>query len=69
MRNRIVTRKVYPVVPPRAEYSLIPLGETLILVIGALGWWAEAHLGEVKPIEGAFRILDSAEEKALTRLC
>jgi DNA-binding HxlR family transcriptional regulator len=42
-----VTRKVYSV-PPKVEYSLTPLGETLIPAIGALGQWAEAHLGEVE---------------------
>jgi DNA-binding HxlR family transcriptional regulator len=47
-RDGLVERKVYPVVPPKVEYSLTPLGETLIGVLGALCEWAEEHLGEVE---------------------
>lgn len=46
----LITRKIYPVVPPKVEYSLTELGKTLIPVISALGEWGdenEAHLREV----------------------
>lgn len=46
--NGLVQRVVYPVVPPRVEYSLTPLGQTLIEPITALRHWAEEHLDEVK---------------------
>lgn len=42
-RDGLVERKVYPVVPPQVEYSLTPLGETLIPTLGALRAWAEAN--------------------------
>jgi len=35
-----ITRKVYPEVPPRAEYSLTALGRSLNPVIGAMFDWA-----------------------------
>lgn len=44
----LVLRIVYPVVPPHVEYSLTPLGRTLIEPIGALRQWAEEHLHEVE---------------------
>lgn len=44
----IVKRKVYPVVPPKVEYSLTPLGETLIELLGALCKWAEDHIEEIE---------------------
>lgn len=44
----IVERKVTPTVPPAVEYSLSPLGETLIPVMVALRRWAEQHLEEVE---------------------
>ena len=48
--HELVTRKIFPVVPPKVEYSLTEFGRTLIPVIGALGQWGdenEAHLREV----------------------
>ena len=44
----LVERKVYPVVPPRVEYSLSPLGETLVEPLSALCRWAEDHFWEVE---------------------
>lgn len=35
----IITRTVYPVVPPKVEYSLTPLGAKLKAVTGALEIW------------------------------
>ena len=37
----LIHREVYPVVPPKVEYSLTPLGVDFIPVIQALGDWAE----------------------------
>ena len=39
----LVTRKVYPEVPPRVEYTLSPTGERLKPVIDALKAWGEDH--------------------------
>ncbi|MEW5856387.1 MAG: helix-turn-helix domain-containing protein [Cyanobacteriota bacterium] len=47
-RDGLVERKVYPVVPPKVEYSLTPLGETLIEPLGAICEWAEAHIQELE---------------------
>jgi DNA-binding HxlR family transcriptional regulator len=46
--NGIVERKVTPTVPPEVEYSLSPLGVTLIPVMVSLRHWAEQHLQEVE---------------------
>jgi DNA-binding HxlR family transcriptional regulator len=46
----LVTKVIYPVLPPRVEYSLTDFGKTLIPVIAALGQWGddnEAHLRQV----------------------
>ena len=37
----LVTRTVYPVVPPRVEYALTPLGQDLRAVTDALMAWGE----------------------------
>ncbi len=47
-RDGIVSRMVYPVIPPMVEYSLTPLGETLIEPLSQLCKWAETHIPEVE---------------------
>ena len=42
-RDGIVHREVYPVVPPKVEYSLTEYGRTLIPVLEAMAHWGEAH--------------------------
>ena len=39
----IVNRKAYAEVPPRVEYSLTPLGETLKPVLDAMREWGEGY--------------------------
>jgi DNA-binding HxlR family transcriptional regulator len=40
----LIARKIYPVVPPKVEYSLTKKGLTLRPVIRALEVWGEDHL-------------------------
>jgi len=44
-RDGIITRTVHAAVPPRVDYQLTPLGETLLDTIGQLVAWADDHLG------------------------
>ena len=46
-RDGIVSRTMYPVMPPRVDYALTPLGHTLLDAVGALMAWADEHLAEV----------------------
>lgn len=39
----LISRKVYPQIPPRVEYSLTNLGETLIPAIAMMKKWAVDH--------------------------
>jgi DNA-binding HxlR family transcriptional regulator len=49
LRNGLVTRTIYPEVPPRVEYSLTELGKTLQGPIAALwDWSAENHFAIVE---------------------
>lgn len=40
-QDKVITRKIYPVVPPKVEYSLTKAGETLLPIIDALNHWGE----------------------------
>jgi DNA-binding HxlR family transcriptional regulator len=42
-RDGLVSRTVYPTVPPRVDYALTPLGHTLTDKLKALGDWAIAN--------------------------
>jgi DNA-binding HxlR family transcriptional regulator len=41
--DEIITRKVYPEVPPKVEYSLTLLGKSVIPVIDMLREWGEEY--------------------------
>lgn len=41
--HELITRKIYPVVPPKVEYSLTGFGKSLIPVIASLGNWGDEH--------------------------
>jgi len=53
-RDGIVRRTMYPVIPPRVEYALTPLGATLLDAAGTLVSWADAHLDEVDAARTAY---------------
>ncbi|WP_348249188.1 helix-turn-helix domain-containing protein [Leptolyngbya sp. GB1-A1] len=47
-RCGLIEREIYPTVPPRVDYSLTPLGESLVEPLAILGEWAYRHIPEVK---------------------
>jgi DNA-binding HxlR family transcriptional regulator len=53
-RDGLVRRTVYPVVPPRVEYELTPLGATLHETIKSLVTWTEKHQSEIAAARGAY---------------
>ena len=53
-RDGIVTRTIHPVIPPRVEYALTPMGRTLLDTIGQLVLWADDHLPEIEAARAAY---------------
>jgi DNA-binding HxlR family transcriptional regulator len=47
-RDGLVRRKVYPDATPKVEYTLTPLGRTLIEPLNGLCRWTEKHLPELE---------------------
>jgi DNA-binding HxlR family transcriptional regulator len=53
-RDGIVTRTIHPVIPPRVDYALTPMGLTLLGAIGQLVSWADSHLPEISAAQAAY---------------
>ena len=53
-RDGLVTRTVHPVVPPKVEYELTPLGATLHQTIQSLVTWTEIHQREIAEAREAY---------------
>ena len=47
-RDGLVSRTVYPTVPPRVDYELTELGRTLLTPITVLHEWAVTHRGDIQ---------------------
>ena len=46
-QTNLIHREVYPVVPPRVEYSLTDTGKSLMPAINSLIDWAKLHFDDV----------------------
>lgn len=46
-RDHLIKRKSYPVIPPRVEYKLTDLGESLMPHLDSLIGWAVDHFKDV----------------------
>lgn len=38
-KDKIITREIFPEIPPRVEYGITPLGKTLFPIIEAMDKW------------------------------
>lgn len=59
-RDGLILRKDYQEVPPRVEYSLTPLGETLCEPIHMISEWGRENMGCVSSARVAFDKRESA---------
>ena len=64
-RDGLVTRTVYPTIPPRVDYELTELGRTLICILVPLGQWAIANRGTVEQARALFDA--RAENNSVTK--
>ncbi|YCK82054.1 helix-turn-helix transcriptional regulator [Arthrobacter sp. D3-18] len=61
-RDGLITRTVYAQVPPRVEYQLTALGESLLRPLTMLRHWAESHVPTILEARDAY---DEAQDEAL----
>jgi DNA-binding HxlR family transcriptional regulator len=45
--DAIITRTVYPEIPPRVEYSITPYGKTLEPVLQSMCDWGQTHRARI----------------------
>ncbi|HIZ32391.1 MAG TPA: helix-turn-helix transcriptional regulator [Candidatus Bacteroides merdigallinarum] len=50
----LVSRKVYPEVPPRVEYALTATGQSLVPLILQLTEWAQSHMQSILKHRSAY---------------
>jgi DNA-binding HxlR family transcriptional regulator len=53
-RDGLITRTVFPTIPPRVDYELTDLGRGLCQPVAALGAWAHAHQSEIETAREKF---------------
>jgi DNA-binding HxlR family transcriptional regulator len=62
-RDGLVTRKVTPSIPPRVDYALSELGQSLREPVSVLGEWAIAHIACIRAAQVAFDARGDAYER------
>jgi DNA-binding HxlR family transcriptional regulator len=63
-RDGLVTRTVYPEVPPRVEYQLTPLGKTLRSPIQAVISWSETYIDAVTSAQAEYDARENVAKAA-----
>jgi DNA-binding HxlR family transcriptional regulator len=53
-RDGLITRTVYPTIPPRVDYALTDLGWSASGLLEELRIWAEAHMAEILTAREAY---------------
>src|SRR6476660_2077041 len=53
-RDGLITRTVFPTVPPRVDYELTALGRSLLIPVSALGAWALKNIAKIETAREKF---------------
>jgi DNA-binding HxlR family transcriptional regulator len=64
-RDGLVSRTVYPTIPPRVDYALTDLGQTLLDPVLGLAGWAEKHRAEIQQARERFDKKHARQRKTL----
>jgi DNA-binding HxlR family transcriptional regulator len=61
-REGLVSRKIFPTIPPKVEYALTDLGESLCTHVIAFGQWAEANYDAIQAARARFDARNGDDE-------
>src|SRR5471032_993910 len=64
-RDGLITRTVFPTIPPRVDYELTKLGHSLLEPVSGLGLWARKNIGKIETARAKF---DGAAQKQVPKL-
>jgi len=53
-RDGLVTRTIFPTIPPRVDYELTRLGRSLWAAVEPLGLWAQGHVKDIHKAQEKF---------------
>jgi DNA-binding HxlR family transcriptional regulator len=68
-RDGLVTRTVFPTVPPRVDYELTKLGRSLLEPVSELGLWARQNRATIQDARRRFDAVPAGgKEKSVPRL-
>src|SRR3954451_18455752 len=60
-RDGLVTRTVFPIIPPKVEYELTALGRSLLVPVSGIGLWARQNRTAIQQARQRF---DATADKA-----
>jgi DNA-binding HxlR family transcriptional regulator len=67
-RDGFITRTVFPIVPPRVDYELTPLGRDLLRPVHALQAWALKNAEKVERAQRKFDVETGAKRASQIRI-
>ena len=60
-RDGLVTRTMFPTIPPKVEYELTALGRSLLVPVSGIGLWARQNRAAIQAARQRF---DATADKA-----
>jgi len=64
-RDGLVTRTMFPTIPPRVDYELTALGCSLLTPVNALGAWARQNRQQIQQARARFDAAEARRAKAV----
>jgi DNA-binding HxlR family transcriptional regulator len=66
-RDGLVSRHVHPVIPPRVDYRLTPLGRSLLDTVCGIWDWVEVHMTEMEVARQHYDLGENRANKSARR--